>query len=47
MAMRCPNMLSTASGEYDGLAMVGLSCTLVDGLASLVLYLFCDVGLLR
>ena len=30
----------------DGLAMVGLLCTLLDGLARLVLHLFCDAGLL-
>ena len=59
MAMSCANMLSTSSGEYDGLEMVGLLCmlvdgpaivllcTLLDGLARLVLYLFWDVGLLR
>ena len=47
MAMNCANMLSTLSGEYDGLEMVRLWCTLVDGLVRLVLYLFWDVGLLR
>ena len=26
-------MLSTSSGEYDGLEMVGLLCMVVDGLA--------------
>ena len=33
MVMRCANMLSTSSGEYDGLEMVGISCMVVDGLA--------------
>ena len=31
----------------DGLAMGGLLYTLLDGLARLVLHLFCDAGLLR
>ena len=31
----------------DGLAKVGLLCTLLDGLARLVLHLFWDAGLLR
>ena len=31
----------------DGPAMVGLLCTLLDGLVRLVLHLFCDDGLLR
>ena len=31
----------------DGPAMVGLLCTLLDGLAKLVLHLFWDAGLLR
>ena len=31
----------------DGPAMVGLLCTLLDGLVRLVLYLFWDDGLLR
>ena len=31
----------------DGLAMVGLLCTLLYGLGRLVLHLFCDAGLLR
>ena len=30
-----------------GPAVVGLLCTLLDGLARLVLHLFCDAGLLR
>ena len=47
MAMSCANMLRTSSGKYDGLAMVGLLCTLLDGHARLVLYLFWDVGLCR
>ena len=31
----------------DGHAMVGLLCTLLDGLTRLVLHLFWDAGLLR
>ena len=31
----------------DGLAMVKLLCKLLDGLARLVLHLFCGAGLLR
>ena len=33
MAVGCANMLSTSSGVYGGLEMVGLSCIVVDGLA--------------
>ena len=45
--MSCANIMRTFSGEYDGLEIVGLLCTLLDGLARLVLYLFWNVGLLR
>ena len=57
--MTCASMFRTSSGAYDGLeitgllfivdclAIVGLLCTLLDGLVRLVLHLFWDAGLLR
>ena len=47
MAMRCANMLSTSSGDYDGLEMVGISCMVVDGLAMVGLLCTLLDGLVR
>ena len=40
-------MLSTSSGEYDGLEMVGISCMVVDGLAMVGLSCTLLDGLVR
>ena len=47
MAMSCANMLSTPSGEYDVLVMVGLLCIMEDGLG--IVGIFCTLvdGLAR
>ena len=40
-------MLSTSSGEYDGLEKVGISCMVVDGLAMIGLPCTLLDGLVR
>ena len=47
MVMRCVNILSTSSGEFDGLEMVGISCMVVDGLAMVGLLCTLLDGLVR